>query len=336
MKKRIITTLLMLTLISIIFVSCGKQDSKITDKTPTEKPQVQSEIILRDYFPYAQGVELTYTSSNNKKTKVKVSSTQNNSIILSHGKESTIEFTNEGLMLNDDFILKHPIQNNSSWDTSNGKATIKNIQYVLQTPIGNITCIEVSIDSDINTTYYFAKNFGIIKIKTTNKDKTEEYYLTNILGSNGFNNTSNPSDESTSTNVTKIYYYDGDKDAVVYTPEVKDLLAKDATKFFENKFKMPPNSLSPLMPTSTKINSIKVDKKTSTVTMDVSEVFTESMNLGTSSESGILQGIANTLGDAYSCKKVLITENGKDFVTGHSIIDIDNPLITNTSNSNKL
>ncbi|KMT21314.1 GerMN domain-containing protein [Clostridium cylindrosporum] len=343
MKNKILIILLSLTMSSLIFTSCTKKDVETTSKPVTTSTPKTTSLDLKSFLPYSQGVTLTYKySGTSKEINAKIESVSENSVTVSHGKSSKIEFNNEGLILNGDFLLKLPIEKNASWDSSKGKVTIKNLDYVLSTPLGNISTIEVLVEGDTKTTYYFAQNLGVVKVTTDDGEKISELDLVRIsspsVSSDSKDTTPKPDNTNTiKTKVSKLYYYDGNEDAIVYTSANTSISEKDAPKFFEDKFKNPPkDTLSKLMPSTTKIKSIKVDSKTSTLTMDVSEVFTESMNLGTSFETGILQGIANTLGDAYSCKKVIITANGKDFITGHVEINAENPLETSINESKEL
>ncbi|MEG0371036.1 MAG: GerMN domain-containing protein [Clostridium sp.] len=125
----------------------------------------------------------------------------------------------------------------------------------------------------------------------------------------------------------KIYYYNPVDDVMV-SENVKYVKGEGSTlKFFENRFKYALNDKTmSSMPETTKINSIKADEKTSTVTMDVSENFTSKMNIGGGVEVSLIQSIAKTLGEAYNCETLIITHNGEKYEGSHIIIDSENPI----------
>lgn len=336
MKNKLLTITLVLMMSLLVLVSCGKKetgDTTSTEPVATNSPKVTSDD-LKDFFPFAEGVKLVYTHTDTSKTiTATVKSMYDNSITVSHNnKESVIKFSNEGIELDNDFILKLPLEKNASWDSSKGKVTVLNTNYILDTMLGNISTIEVSVEG--GNTYYIARNLGIVKIKYKD-EKTLE--LTSISSPSVSTEKPEEPKETAEYTASKLYYYDAMEDAVVYITSNTKVTEKTAPKFFEGKFKNPPSDkVGKLMPSTTKIKSIKVDKAKSTVTMDVSEIFTESMNLGSGSEMGVLQGIANTLGNTYDCKNVVITANGKSFITGHSEISAKDPLTTNLTDAKEL
>lgn len=353
MKNRLLMIFLILTMSFFVLVSCTKKnDAEPTSSTSesattnapnnSNSPQITSSEI-KEFFPFVEGVNLEYTyEGESKNLSATVKSSSDNALTISHDKDSKIEFSNEGAKLDGDFILKLPVKKDASWDSSKGKVTVKNTGYVLSSPLGNLNTVQVSIEG--GNTYYIAKNLGIVKVETKDNKVLE---LTNISSpkdsstgeDNNKGNTQGSGNNSKSVDykVSKLYYYDVNEDIIVYSSIDSTVNDKNASKFFEDKFKNPPkDTVGHLMPSSTKINSINVDKEKSTVTVDVSEVFTDSMNLGTSSEGGVLQSIANTLGEAYNCKNVVLTANGKEFTTGHSIISPSEPLIVDTSNSKEM
>lgn len=337
MKKNL-AILLTFTIISVfLVVSCGKNSAK-ADNKPVETPQVSTSD-LKTLFPYSEGIELTYNDGLNN-IKVKIEELSNNSITISHEEKTKIDFSNEGIKSNEDFLLKLPVEKNASWETSKGKATIKNDKYVLSTALGNIETIEVEIEN--YATYYIARNFGIVKIINKKEGKETSYELIGINApskeSKPVETPENPTPSLEKSNVNKVFYYDVVEDRMVYTSVKEQVVDKNnAPKVFESLFKNSPNSdISPLMPSNTKIKSIDVDKKSSTVTIDVSEVFTETMNLGSSGEIGVLNGIAYTLGNTYNCENVVITVNGGKFTTGHSDVSKENPIKAEPSKAEKL
>ncbi|MEF9952633.1 MAG: GerMN domain-containing protein [Clostridium sp.] len=324
MRRRIFAILLAILTLSFVLTSCGKNEAKAP--TP-DGAKPQAEVNFKEYFPFAKDTILKYVGSeDNKSYKVMVKSTDNNTIVLSSTKDTTIKFSNDGILINDNYILKLPLNPNSSWDIEGGKVTLKNTNYALSTKLGDFYAYEIEVTKNNSVfTVYFVKNLGIAKVTSTVDNKTSEYTLYSIEGSIKNESAEKP-DENLSANVDNFYYYDVEKDSVIKKPIDKNTSSKDAKQFFEDLFKMPPTGINPLMPNTTKINSIKVDKSKSLVTLDVSETFTETMNLGTSGEEGILQSIANTIGKSYGCKKVIITVKGEPYATGHIIIDRDNPL----------
>lgn len=351
MKKRLLIVSTVLTMSFFMLTSCGKKDDSQQTSTNTESTSQQSSdksktkaddspkitsSEMKEFFPFSEGTKLNYTSTSDSKTvEATVKSVSDNTMVISHEKDSKIEFSNEGIQLDGGFILKLPVQKNASWDSSNGKVTIKNTGYILGSPIGNLNTVEVSVEG--GNTYYIAKNLGIVKIETSDKKVYELTSISSDISKSSETNGSAGADEGASSEeykVSKLYYYDAEADGMVYYATEGNVNESSAPRFFEDKFKNPPNeNVGQILPPSTKINSIKVDKEKSMVTMDVSEAFTDSMNLGASSETGILQGIANTLGDTYGCKSIVITVNGGEFTTGHSIISAEEPLVPDSSNA---
>jgi len=64
--------------------------------------------------------------------------------------------------------------------------------------------------------------------------------------------------------------------------------------------------------------------------VDLSGDFIREMNAGTSLESMLLISIANTVGEYFMKSRVILLIDGKQYESGHVIIDEENPLQVNT------
>lgn len=70
------------------------------------------------------------------------------------------------------------------------------------------------------------------------------------------------------------------------------------------------------------ILSIKVNQEDKTIDLDVNEEFGNYLRgMGTAGEKDILKCTVKSILEAYGCKKMMITENGKPLETSHMILE---------------
>ncbi|MEF9935508.1 MAG: GerMN domain-containing protein [Clostridium sp.] len=143
--------------------------------------------------------------------------------------------------------------------------------------------------------------------------------------------------EEVNERIINIYYYNPVDDCIVYEKATFDKKENKETYFFEKYFKfVPSDKLVANMPGSTKINSINYYEKKGLVVMDVSENFTQLMNIGGGVEGSIIQCIANTLCESYGAKRLIITTNGEDYQGSHLEISPMNSIAINTKGVKEL
>lgn len=143
--------------------------------------------------------------------------------------------------------------------------------------------------------------------------------------------------EEISEGTFKVYYYDPAEDYIVYEKAEYNKKENNVAYFFEKYFKFAPKrTLVANMPGSTKINSINFYPDKELVVMDVSENFTQLMNIGGGVESSIIQCIANTLCEAYGGTRLIITTNGEDYQGSHLEISPMNSIAINTKGTKEI
>ncbi|MFY9482150.1 MAG: GerMN domain-containing protein, partial [Tissierellaceae bacterium] len=95
-------------------------------------------------------------------------------------------------------------------------------------------------------------------------------------------------------------------------------------RLMEDILKNPPSDgLAQVIPDTTTINMLKLDRLDWSVKVDFSEDLLRDMNVGSSFETEILKSIVNTLGRFYDVERVFISVDGKPYESGHYMLEAD-------------
>lgn len=143
--------------------------------------------------------------------------------------------------------------------------------------------------------------------------------------------------EEVSERMVRVYYYNPVEDGIFYQEVLFNKNKNKESYFFEKEFKKAPSGeFVANMPKTTKINSINFYPKKTLVVMDVSENFTQLMNIGSGVESSIIQSIGNTICEAYGAKRMILTTNGEEYQGSHLEIGLMNSIAINTEGTKEI
>lgn len=233
------------------------------------------------------------------------------------------DLTNEqGQMV--DILLKEPIASGTSWLSSSGKKKyIASTDAEVTVPYGSFKTIEViTEDGDSKIYDYYAKNVGIVKRIFNFKNSKITVSLEKVL------------EDARVDQTIKFYYPEYNKNLIVYRKIKISLKTNEQIKdYFEKYFKEKPAAdASVVLSKKTKINKLYLNRDENKVYADFSADLAADMNLG-GAETMTMQAIANTLGGYYNVDKVHITVNGKNYESGHIVVNEKNPVKVNLENN---
>lgn len=319
-------------LITLSLTSCFKVPYKQNNSLNEPSQEITEKI--SDYFPFTPNIRMQYEGIGNEyaEKETYVDYIKYNRIQLRVLNPGTIigqvienkdgelrliasveEFYNRDDLTsydnsNPEILLKEPIKKGTSWTLPNGyKRYISNTDVNIKVPAGNFKALEVTTEYPDSTTYdYYVLNIGRVKTVYKSKDFTIETNLSKVEKDAFVNQT------------IKFYYPDFNNDRTIFIKQKIVFKTNDNLKdIFEEYFKKSPKGNFKLMSSSTKINSLYLNRAENKVYVDFSKEFVSEMNAGSSLESLILQSVTNTLGDYYNVDKVYITLDGKPYSSGH-------------------
>jgi len=335
MKKYFVMLITFLLLLS--FSGCFNKTALPQNNTAndtTQQANKQSQLTIKDVFPFQENIKYTYEGngneyasftvyndyiegdriqqrSNNGGTEtVKVLENKDDqlSLILSKGESYYRENLIKNANTNGEVLLKEPLKKGTSWTLSdNRKRTISNENVSVNTPSGNYQALEVTTENnDDKTVDYYAPNVGLVKTEFISKGITISSTLAKM-------------DKNVSLAQSVQFFYPNIQNDKLYS--VKKTLSfhtNDITKqILEREYKnVPQGDLARVLSPNTKINSLYLNAD-GMVYVDFSKELVSEMNAGSGYESMILQSITNTLGIYYGVQKVYITVEGKPYASGH-------------------
>lgn len=134
-----------------------------------------------------------------------------------------------------------------------------------------------------------------------------------------------------------LYYYDVITDKIVYINKTITIEGKAVGTALVNALKEAPNSdISPSIANEITLKSAKLDKENDTISLDFSDNFISSQNLGSGAESKTLTAICNTFGDYYNVNNVIITIKGNTYSSGHILMKEGEAFKVNLEDTSKL
>ena len=353
MKKNIS---LIFVLSIVLMLGCGskKTSSPIQNTDSKEKVTINKNTVSRsisDYYPFKENVRyiyagegMEYASSNlyvdfikDSKIQYRVindGTTAGQVFEVKDGELRMLDSIEEFYYRDDltaeqgqtvDILLKEPLVKGTSWLSASGKKKyIARIDAQVTVPYGSFNTIEVITESGDSKIYdYYAKGIGLVKRIFNFKDSKVTVSLEKIINNVRVDQT------------VKFYYPEYNKDLIVYKKIKLSLKTNEQVKnYFEKYFKEKPAAdASAVISKKTKINKLYLNRKENKVYVDFSADLLKDINLGSGPESMTLQAIANTLGDYYNVDKIHITVAGKNYDSGHIIIDEKNPFMINLKNT---
>ena len=351
MKKILIIFLL----ITMIFVfGCNKND----DKKEEDKVQLK----LADYYPVLENTQYVYKGEGNEfaeyssfidytldnKFQVKIDNPGTSLAKVYELKEGVLKeiyskgesyyredyLRNPSLMekLSENIILKEPLEKGNSWTMADGsKREITGIDAVVKVPYGEFKSIEVTTTGSSGITKdYYAKNIGLVQSKF-------------LAGTDVISSSLEKINKNVS-NISKIkfYYPNLDKDKYYFVEANVEFKTNDITRqVLENTYKanytdgMKNLGIGNVLTQNSKINSLFLDKYM-TVHIDLNKAFKTEMNAGSYYETMLLNSVVDTFGAYYGADKVIITIDGKNYSSGHIVLQNGEYLKTDFSKAIKL
>lgn len=338
---------LILIVSAVLFTSCNKitNNSNNTNfnntiNNNTSNNAQKTNYTIKDYYPFIENLRFSYAGSGNeyaskdvyvdfiKGNKIQLRSINGGTTmgqVLQNGNgELKLIFSIGEFYYRDDLtsyqsnvneiILKEPLKKGTSWTLSDGRnRSITGIDIAIDTPSGNYKALEVTTTGNNYTLKdYYVVNMGLVKTVFTSE------------GSDIVTSLKNSIPNSTVAQTIKFYYpkiTDTDVD-IMFKKNTINLKTNDEIKnIFQNNFnKTIIDGTAPLMSANTKINKLYLNYTENVVYVDFSKEFITEMNAGTSLESGILTSVVNTLGDYYNVKEVRLTVDGKEYSSGHILM----------------
>ena len=122
------------------------------------------------------------------------------------------------------------------------------------------------------------------------------------------------------TQSVRFWYPDADGQLCIIDREV-DLSSGSTSTVLADAYKQaPPQSLGLVFSSGTAINSLTPGND-GVVYVDLNTAFQQEMNAGASYERLILQCVANTFAGFYNADRVLLTVEGRPYVSGHIVME---------------
>lgn len=330
-----------------IFTSCNKisknPSTNIANKNKTEYK-------ISDFYPFKENIRMKYEGIGNEYAEqdVYVDFIKNNRIQLrvinpgttacqiienKNGELRFIKSVGEFYYRDNlidvknnkyEILIKEPIKAGTTWNLPDGtKRYISKLDADITVPYGKFKALEITIEEkDAKVYTYYVKNLGLVKTLYKFNNGTIETNLSKVE-----NNVS-------VAQTIKFYYPDFANNRLVFVKNKINLKTNDEIKnVMEKQFKSPPtSSISKIMSSSAKINSLYLNTAENKVYVDFSNEFISKMNAGSAQELLILQSVTNTLGDYYNVDKVYISIDGKPYTSGHIQINKNGVFYVNYKN----
>ncbi|HKL80282.1 MAG TPA: GerMN domain-containing protein [Mobilitalea sp.] len=308
------------------------------EATPIVDDITESELTIQDYYPLLSDIEYIYegmgneyasftkyidyldsdrgriqTRSNNGGTEtVRVIEVNDKAVTViyiiseSYYRDNLLNY--EGTEDQEEILLQEPLTIGTTWEIPDGrKRSITATNVNIQTPSGNYKALEVTTEGIENKIMdYYAKEVGLVKSIFQGGNMEISSTLSEI-------NQTTPLIQSLT-----VFYPDQDEklhaeqlNVSFHTGDITRLILKEA---LVNA--LPKESYLPLFSPATTIKSLYLGTD-GIVYVDFSRELVTDMNVGAGYEMLILQGIANTLGNYYGAKEIILTVDSKPYESGH-------------------
>ena len=302
-----------------------------------EQPQEQEpEATINDYFPFDENVKMVYEGQGNEfasyttyvdyingdKIQIRVNNggSENVNILQNTGGALTeinswggdvyykVDWTGEAATTST-IILKEPLVEGTKWDLSDGsQREITGLTVAIETPYGSFEALEVTTtkDGQLIRKQYYALGIGFVKSIFFGEEEEISSSLKEMIVGGGYDF------EVRSYNFFVTYAdilsnFD-DKTVTLKTGEgIKDFLEAEFTE-------------GGLISENTVVNNVWHSPGSDVANIDFSEEFLSEMNSGSTQESGVLNSVANTVGNYFQVQKVIITMDGSPYSSGHILM----------------
>ncbi|MPQ43616.1 GerMN domain-containing protein [Clostridium tarantellae] len=131
--------------------------------------------------------------------------------------------------------------------------------------------------------------------------------------------TNPPKDPIIESRIYRLFYYDSNYN-IYYVDKKVNLVDNAIIKTLSKELQTPPNkNLNKVFYPKVSVKSAKVSNDI--LKVDLSKEFYSEINLGSGSESCMFQCLTNTYGYNLNVKKVIITIEGKNYASGHILME---------------
>lgn len=352
--KKIVPIIISLLLMCSCSLTRKPPSQGITGNNTTH-PAEEVKLTVSDYFPFTKDVHKIYSGTGNEYAgfetyveyvrnnlmQLRINNGGTNSIVVYSIKDGELkrvysmgevyyryDFTS--MSGDEEVLIKEPIKVGTLWTIKNGdKRSITSVDKNISTSAGNFKALEVKTEGTDYIIYdYYAKGSGLIK--RVFSSKPSDGIVTSQL-------------EKVEKGVpyshrVRLYFPQFLKDRIVYIDRDVKILTNENMKFkFQKELKTIPQdtSLSKVLTSKVQVLGIKLDRNSGIVTVDFSPNLVADMNAGSGFESMIIKCIVNTFGGYYQVDKVIITLDGKPYISGHIELKPGEYFKVDTSNTVK-
>lgn len=215
-------------------------------------------------------------------------------------------------------ILQLPIEEGNTWEGIEGSEfEITGVDVPVETTSGTYDAVEVTETQDETTSvYYYAEDVGIVGFSTT--PVNEEGELAQSLAE--------IQENVAETIDVNVYTLDEEAMGLVSESVTLELFTNDPqrealTEVLQGNTDAEHIQSIPLFTENAEFNSLYVDAE-GIIHADLNQAFVDEMNVGSGTESLMLQGLVNTLYDLYldpqlPTEGVLLTIEGEPYESGH-------------------
>ncbi len=338
-KSMILKSLAGFCICAMLLSACGGSKENTSPSPSPSASQTESakpvEGSISEYFPfrantsyeyagvqsekYDQNMYLGYINGNRIQRRLSQLGKKTTEVMILENGELRLTFGDPNYYYYDDItdanaslnyvILKEPLNLGNTWSLSGEDTTgITGLDVPVETPYGSFNAVEVTstyVNGD-KTIYYYAKGIGLVKCTDIVGGVENSYALKAIV-------------ENTGIEVATQFFWFGEDDyEIKWEPRMVPMKTNENfTKVFEEELKKKGENFRPLLTENTKVNSIKIDRINSIMTLDLSKEFIDEMQLGAGGEGATLQCLSNTLGIFYDVKKVQFKIDGEKYSSGH-------------------
>lgn len=349
--KKIISLILFMIL---IFSAFGCKQTANEEILTAGDEELNTSLTIEDYYPFIENRVMVYEGIGNEYAEMKtfvefigdstiqiklmnpgtefVNVLENKDGILrevfGEGEFYHIENMLKANRNQDNIILKEPIILGNTWEDRDGnKVEITGINKGITIPLGEYKALEVTTTYKESTSKkdYYVKDLGFVG--TIYEDR--EYTISSLL----------KSIDNTGLELrTRVYYPEANDTGSSYVNKLINFKTNGNIKNMLEELLKNPESDRLLAPISkdTKINSIKLNRDTWTLNVDMSEGFIKDMNAGSAYEVEIINSIVNSLGEFYDVEKVYISVEGEPYESGHLKLLENEYFTVNTSEIKEL
>lgn len=338
MNRKNSLILILILVFTVLIIGC---QSAISPEDLDRDEPIDSDLTIPDYYPFLEDTIFEYEGIGNEfaerkaffeyidgnKGQLKISNPGTNVVRVIEYTDGILkeiyyegEFYHIENMLNvsgeqNDVLLMEPLVVGTSWTTADGyNRTITDLDLEFKTPMDTFEVLEVTTELGEGRTqkHYYARDIGLVASIYEDGDQKVETLLKSMKNS------------PLEFNIEAYYPLSTDVGIGHVDEKISFNTNENIEKLLEDLLKNPPmDKLTPAIPASATIKSIKLDRAEWSLRVDFSQELLTDMNAGSSFETQILKSIVNTLGRFYDVENVYISVEGGPYESGHYSLEAD-------------